>query len=148
MAARKKSRTPLALAAAELDRRFGKSSVYGQPNEFDEVGMTLALARGDVDSDTVIEMIAAAIKDDRAHRPAVETDEQRGIVLSALHDKLHETERYLMGPAPGETPAPEEDCCDYHRMRWQRDREIRQSLLARKKAIKTAIRQFTKEIPS
>lgn len=148
MATRKKSRTPLALAVAALDRRFGKDSPYAQPNEFDEVGMTLALARGDVDRDTVVEMIAAAIADDRAHRPAAENDEQRNIVLSALHDKLTETERYLMGSIPGETPAAEENCCDYHRMRWQRDREVHLSLLSRKKTIKAVIRQFEKEIPS
>lgn len=72
------------------------------------------------------------------------TEEQRKSVLYALEDKLLETERYMGSKVPDE-PAPEHACCDFHFQRYERDREIYQAMRARKKAVKAAIKLFTRD---
>lgn len=49
-----------------IDDAYGGGTRYAEPNYHDEVGLTLALARGDVDEADVRELIRAAIEADRA----------------------------------------------------------------------------------
>lgn len=71
------------------------------------------------------------------------TDEQANTVLSALHDKLGETEHYLSSyrDEAGE-PGPMDSCCPAHLMRFEDRKRQRESLLARKKGVERLIRVF------
>lgn len=57
-----------AVAETVIAARYGDGTAYATLNEYGESGLTLALARGDVDADDIRAMIAEAIAADRAQR--------------------------------------------------------------------------------
>lgn len=134
-------KTPKQIAQDRLERQpsgtttlfLGTESVFNIPEEH---------------AKTFEKAMISAVEHDRIQRPAVETEDQRSIVLGALYDKLVDVERYLSGSQTGEKPRPEEDCCDYHRARYQHSREVYLALKKQKKAVKAAIALFSKEIPA
>ena len=63
--------TPDEIVSEVLEDTYGGGTRYAEPNRWDEVGLTLALARGDVDESAVRELILRAIEIDRAQRPFI-----------------------------------------------------------------------------
>jgi hypothetical protein len=70
------------------------------------------------------------------------TEEQRSLVVSALYENLLDRERYLTGSRADAEPRPEDTCCSFHQMRYERDRDIHRSLLDFKNRIQATIDLF------
>ncbi len=62
------------------------------------------------------------------------TSEQVGLLISAMYEKTMETDRYLRGFDAPERPEQRHLCCDEHRLRYERDREMQASLKRRRAA--------------
>lgn len=71
------------------------------------------------------------------------SETQRQTILNALTERLVEAEGYLRSSQVSDTPLPEHECCDFHRMRYERDRELHLAMKARKRAVKSLIGLFS-----
>lgn len=67
-----------------------------------------------------------------------------GLLISALYDKSIETKRYVSGYDAPDVPEERHTCCDFHRLRYERDREQSAALKERLKAEKALIKRLEK----
>lgn len=74
---------------------------------------------------------------------ATVTESQRQTILNALTERLIEAEGYLRGSRLPATPAPEHTCCEFHRARFERDRNVYLAMEAKKRDIEALIQTFS-----
>lgn len=66
-----------------------------------------------------------------------------GLLLSAMIEKQFETKRYLSGWDAPEVPSEQHSCCEFHRHRYERDREMVRGLTARQEAENALVARLT-----
>lgn len=66
----------------------------------------------------------------------------RDVIVPALSAYLSETDSYLRSFRGGDTPGPEDTCCDIHLGRWQTHHDMKAPLLWRRKRIAAAMKAF------
>lgn len=77
-----------------------------------------------------------------ATQPIEIASEEVGILLSALYDKLTETETYLRSYGETDKPRPSDTCCDYHRARFDERHAQKKSLEMRLDRTQQLITRF------
>lgn len=95
------------------------------------------------------EALKELVRDELRQEAVGFTDEQANTVLGALHDKLGETEHYLLSyrEEAGE-PGPLDSCCPAHLARFEERKRQRKSLLARKNEVEALIALFGRYVHS
>src|SRR5690606_38562905 len=81
--------TPEEIVNEVLEDTYGGGTRYAEPNRWDEAGLTLALARGDVDESAVRELILRAIEIDREQRSPLE-DWAHNVAALMAEDKSND----------------------------------------------------------
>lgn len=71
---------------------------------------------------------------------------QIGLLVTALIEKRMETRRYLNNVTVPDSPQPENICCDWHRIRYERNKEQQAALQERYDAETELIALFDGEI--